>query len=184
MRLADRLEAIITYVGRLAAWAIVGLMLVILADVILRRYINVGSTRLQELEWHLHGALFLLMLGYGYLKGSHVRIELLRESWAPGTKIWVEFLGCLFLFLPYCFAVLYFAFDYVAMSWAFSETSASPTGLPMRWIIKGVLVGGFIFFAMAGMAVLLRTGLYLFGPAALRSQIPMHHILEDHPETT
>lgn len=159
-------------------------MLVILADVILRRYINVGSTRLQELEWHLHGTLFLLMLGYGYLKGSHVRIELLREHWAPKTKVIVEFLGCLLFFLPYCFAVLYFAFDYAAMSWGFSETSASPTGLPMRWIIKGILVGGFAVLALAGLTVLIRSALYLFGPASLRSQIPMRHILEDRPETT
>lgn len=184
MRLAGWLEAITTWVGRLAAWAIVGLMLVILTDVILRRYINVGSTRLQELEWHLHGTLFLLMLGYGYLKGSHVRIDLFRERWAPKTKVVIEFLGCLLLFLPYCFAVLYFAFDYAAMSWSFSETSASPTGLPMRWIIKGVLFGGFVFLTFAGLAVLIRSALYLFGPAALRPQIPMKHILDDPPEAT
>ena len=37
------------------------------------------------MEWHLHAALFLLALGYAYLKNSHVRIEVIRESF--GTKL-------------------------------------------------------------------------------------------------
>ena len=37
---------------------------------------------LQELEWHFHAALFALVLGYGMVYNTHVRIDLIRENLA------------------------------------------------------------------------------------------------------
>ena len=33
---------------------------------------GMGSTRLQELEWHLHTALFSFWLGIAYVKNAHI----------------------------------------------------------------------------------------------------------------
>lgn len=48
-------------------------------DVVTRRFgmqiPGLGSTRLQELEWHFHTALFALWIGYGYLRNIHVRVD-------------------------------------------------------------------------------------------------------------
>lgn len=181
--LANAADRLVVGVGRIASWAMLALMLVILSDVILRRYFVIGSTQLQELEWHLHGALFLLTLAFGYIRGSHVRIELLREHWQPRTKIWVELAGLLLFYLPYCIVVLMFSLDYTAMSISWNESSPSPTGLPMRWIIKSVLVAGFGLLTLTGLAMLLRCTIYLFGPADLKGGAGLEHILEDNPET-
>lgn len=183
LRLSDALNSFVERVGRLAAWLAVVMMLVILADVVLRRYFVIGSTKLQDLEWHLHGGLFLLCLGFGYLRGAHVRIELVWERFSPRTKIIIEALGCLLFLLPYCAAILKFGFDYAQMSYANQEVSASGTGLPMRWIIKFVLVAGFGLLAMAGLATVIRAGIWLFGPPQLREAATIEAIADDTPQT-
>lgn len=183
LRLSDALNAFVDRVGRLAAWLAVAMMLVILTDVILRRYFIIGSTKLQDLEWHLHGGLFLLCLGFGYLRGAHVRIELVWERFSPRSKIIIEALGCLLFLLPYCAAILKFGFDYAGMSYANQEVSASGTGLPMRWIIKFVLVAGFGTLAMAGVATLIRAVILLFGPEELHAAARIEAIADDPPQT-
>ncbi len=176
---ARAIERMLTLIGRGAAWSAVLLAGVIVFDVILRRWFVFGSTRLQELEWHLHGALFLLTLGYAYLKGAHVRIEILHERWNSRTRALVEAAGLLFLLFPFLGALLWFGWDYVAMSVAIGERSPSPTGLPARWIIKSVMLAGIALLGLAGGARLIEAVIHLFGPAPLAERTDFAR-----PETT
>ncbi len=169
LRLSERIAALVTWIGRAAAWLAIAMMLVIIADVILRRYFVIGSTKLQELEWHLHGMLFLLCLGYAYIKGTHVRIDLLRERFSVRAKAWIELLGILFFLLPYIAAILYFGIDYVEMSYDNNEVSAALTGLPYRWIIKAMLLAGFALLGLAAIEKLLKSVVFLFGPSNLQA---------------
>jgi len=177
---ARALERLSSFIGRLGAWLIVALMLVIITDVTLRHWFVIGSTKLQELEWHLHGGLFLLCLGWAYTKGAHVRIELISERFSPRTQAWIELLGCLLLLLPYVIAILHFGVDYTSFSYAFNESSASATGLPDRWIIKGAIVFGFAILGIAGVARALNAVVFLFGGDELGKQTPfsVHHEME------
>ncbi|NVJ69530.1 MAG: TRAP transporter small permease subunit [Alphaproteobacteria bacterium] len=172
---AQSLQRISNSIGRFSAWAIVLLALVIITDVVLRRWFVIGSTKLQEMEWHLHGFLFLMCLGWAYSKNAHVRIELVSERLSLRTHAWIELIGCALFLLPYVAAVLWFGFDYVSYSWAYNEASASPTGLPDRWIIKSAIVIGFAMLGFAALARLIYAGIYLFGPKALAEQTPFSH---------
>ena len=73
---------------------------------------------LQELEWHFHAALFALVLGYGVIYNTHVRIDLIRDNLAFRKKAWLEFVGLTFFMLPFCALVIWFAYDYVLASYA------------------------------------------------------------------
>lgn len=168
LALALLIERIILRVGRLAGWLALPLMAVIVLDVALRHFIVIGSTRLQELEWHLHGLLFLLLLGATYLRGGHVRIELWHERRSPRGKAWIECLGIALLLIPWCLAILWFGGDYAALAYHAMEGSPSPAGLPFRFLIKSMLVVGFLLLMAAGVARMIRAGLFLFGPAAIR----------------
>ena len=182
LTLADGLSALVTWVGRAAAWLAVPMMLVILADVVLRRYFVVGSVKLQELEWHLHGALFLLCLGYAYARDAHVRIELVHERFPPALKAWVELIGCAAFLLPYCGAILYFGVDYAWLAFERAEVSASQTGLGARWMIKSVLVVGFALLAAAALSRLIKAAVYLFGPDAARPRTGFETMAPTQPE--
>lgn len=179
--LAGALNRFIAAVGRLAAYASVALLVVILADVILRRYFVIGSARLQELEWHLHGILFLLCLGYGYVAGAHVRIEIFRDRWRNRTKLWVELVGIVLFLLPFTALAAKFSFDYAALSFANAEVSASQMGLGFRWFIKGAVGVGLGLLFLAGIGQGLTVALALVGPKALRARLDLKSIVDDTP---
>ncbi len=168
MKTILRLDALfnntIIFIGRLAAWTSIGLIVVILFDVVTRRFLVLGSTKLQELEWHIHAVLFMLCLGYAYLKDSHVRIDLLRERLSRRKQLWIELIGCLFFLIPYSFLVIFYGVDWWHRSFAMNESAPSATGLPYRWIIKAVLPIGFLLLFASGISTAFRKIIQLFGP--------------------
>jgi TRAP-type mannitol/chloroaromatic compound transport system permease small subunit len=189
VRLAERLRRIVEFIGRYAAWLSLPVIIVTCIDVIGRkaRYIddqgivhslqvwlarNVSvvfeSTVLQELEWHFHAALFALVLGYGVIYNTHVRIDLIRDNLQFRKKAWLEFVGLTFFMLPYCVLVIYFAVDYVMSSYGVSEGSPSTVGLTHRWLIKSVLVVGLTVAVVSGIAAWLQVVTILWGPRELR----------------
>jgi TRAP-type mannitol/chloroaromatic compound transport system permease small subunit len=131
-------------------------MITIIIDVFGRRFINTNSIILQELEWHFHGALFLLSLGFTYMKDAHVRVDVLRENLNPHTNRIIEFIGCLFFLLPYCCVVIYFGVDFTLKSYLTGEISAAAEGLRYRFIIKSCLPIGFLLLGISGVAILLK----------------------------
>ncbi len=183
LSISDGLAAVTDAVGRLAAWLFLPMALVILYDVLQRKLLNVypefqqtalyqflPSTKAQELEWHLHGFLFMLCLGFTYIRNGHVRVEFLRENFSQRRRAWIEIFGCLLFVLPYTLLVVDLsASQLVWNSFLMNEGSSATTGLPMRWIIKSSLVIGFGFLAIAALSILLRNIVFLFGPGELRS---------------
>ena len=180
LKVSDALRSFVDFVGRWASWLIIPLVVITVFDVTARKIVwiqiwlveNLGrifeSTLLQELEWHVHTALFTLVLGYGYIWNTHVRVDLVRETLAFRKKAWLELLGLTFFMIPYCLTVIWFAWIYAYDSYMINEISASQVGLEHRWIIKSVLVFGLIVAALSGVAVWLQVALVLWGPQNIR----------------
>jgi TRAP-type mannitol/chloroaromatic compound transport system permease small subunit len=180
LRLSDALRNFVDFVGRWASWLFVPLIVITVFDVTARKLVwiqiwlveNLGrifeSTLLQELEWHFHTALFALVLGYGYIWNTHVRVDLIRENLAFRKKAWLELIGLTFFMIPYCLIVIWFAWIYAYDSYMINEISASQVGLSHRWIIKSVLVAGLIIAALSGVAVWLQVAIVLWGPQNVR----------------
>jgi TRAP-type mannitol/chloroaromatic compound transport system permease small subunit len=180
VRLSNFLDKVITKVAKVAAWAGVGLILVTVFDVVSRRYFVLGSTKIQELEWHLHVVLFALCLGFAYLKDSHVRIDIIREQLSERAQWWIELFGCVVFLLPYCALVVYFSYDFTVRSFEIGEISASATGLSHRWIIKAAIPIGFALLGLSGIVIVLRKIVELFGPPDLREIV--HEVEEQEIE--
>lgn len=166
------IERALYAISMTAGWLFIACTVVIVFDVITRKFgfqlPAMGSTRLQELEWHLHTALFSFWLGTAYIKNAHVRIDVLVVNARPRKLAWIEFLGVLVFALPYCLVAIYFSYDFFHTAWQFNEASDSATGLPWRWIPKGMISLGLILLLAAVVSVGLRLIVYLWGPPQLR----------------
>ncbi len=194
LAVSRRCDRFVSGIGRWASWLLIPLVLVIIVDVITRKFkllsmavehfradgneqlavfieTYLTSTKFQDLEWHLHAALFLLCLGFAYTRNSHVRIEMLRDRFSVDLKAWIEFLFCLVFLLPYSILVLYNGLDFAHRAFAINEVSAALTGLSHRWIIKSFVPIGMVLLLVALVSVLLRNGLYLFGGPEMRAVI-------------
>ena len=194
LRLSEFLRRFVDRVGRFGSWFALPMILITALDLTIRKtkFIRIqgdpwqiwlrenvspvfDSTLLQELEWHSHTALFALVLGFGYVWNTHVRVDLVRETLAFRKKAWLEFIGITIFLVPFTCVIIYFAFMYTYDSWTFNrdpscawwqcgEISASLVGLSHRWMIKSVLVFGLIVALLAGIAVWLQVAIALFGP--------------------
>lgn len=179
---SNHLRNFVDRVGRFGSWFMLPLVLITCYDVVLRKlvWLNVWimdtfgriwffeSTLLQELEWHMHTILFTMVLGFGYIHNTHVRVDLIRENLAFRKKAWLELIGCSMFMIPYTLIVGWFAIEYAVDSYNMGEISASQVGLTHRWIIKSVLVFGLVVAALAGIAVWLQVVAVLFGPQDMR----------------
>lgn len=175
--LAGPLDRISRGVGKFASFLILPLIFLIMFDVITRKIdfikeqsaeitINYGfsvSFILQDLQWHVHGALLLLTFGYGYLMNSHVRVDIFRENLTRRKQVWVETLGILICALPFLCLMIWFSYVMASSSFAQGEGSESQVGLGWRWIIKSFLIWGFIIALLAALATLFRCANYLWG---------------------
>lgn len=188
LRVSEGLRRFVDRIGRFGAWFAMPLVLITSYDLIVRKAFSkqqiwlvenvspiFGSTLLQELEWHSHTVLVALVLGFGYIWNTHVRVDLVRERVGFRHRAWLEFIGLTIFLIPYTSVVVYYAAVYAYDSWAINrfagcawyqcgEISASLVGLSHRWIIKTVLVFGFGVTIVAGVAVWLQTAVVLFGP--------------------
>jgi len=167
LKIGDALQRFVARVGKIAAWAGVALIVLTMFDVITRRFFVLGSTKLQELEWHFHTVLFMFCLGYAYVKDQHVRIDLVRERLPDRTKSWIEILGILLALIGYCLMLIYFSFPWMVQSFEQNEMSSSATGLSHRFLIKAALPAGFFLLLLAGLGVLCKRIVHLFGPPHL-----------------
>jgi TRAP-type mannitol/chloroaromatic compound transport system permease small subunit len=189
LRLSERLRRFVDFVGRWGSWFVMPMVLFTIVDVVGRKIVWLDdegrlhgmqvflvsvfgrifeSTMLQELEWHFHAALFALVLGYGYIHNSHVRVDLIRENLAFRKKAWLEFIGITFFMIPFCVTIIWFAFGYAEASYDMNEQSASTVGLTHRWIIKSVLLFGLVTALVAGIAVWLQVAVILWGDQRMR----------------
>ena len=155
------LEKIVTFFGKIGSWLAIPLIFIIIFDIITRRFFILGSTKLQEMEWHLHSGLFLLVLGYAYLKDSHVRIEIVREKYSMLIKSIFETLGILIFLIPYTILVIFYGIDFVIRSFNLNEVSSALTGLSHRWIIKSFIPLGMFLLLLAGFSILIKKVLYI-----------------------
>jgi TRAP-type mannitol/chloroaromatic compound transport system permease small subunit len=173
----------VDFLGRWGSLFIIPLVLFTMWDVFSRKAIIVqiflvenvsqwfSSTFLQELEWHMHTALFALVLGYGYVHNRHVRVDLIREHLNLRAQAWIEFIGVTFFMIPYTLVLVYFSAYYAHESFLTNEISASLVGLSNRWIIKSVLCIGLISAAFSGLAIWIQSAMVLFGPKDLRFEL-------------
>ena len=148
--------------GRCASWLWLLLLIVIVANVVLRYAFGQGRVEFEEIQWHLYAAGFLLGLSYALKDDAHIRVDLMHERFGPTLKAWIELYGILLLLLPFIAVVLIFSVSFVASSYQLGEVSPSPGGLPYRWAVKTVLPLGFSFLLLAALSRLTRVWAYLF----------------------
>jgi TRAP-type mannitol/chloroaromatic compound transport system permease small subunit len=164
LKLSEGLRRMLEAIARASGWLLVVMAAVTCFDVLARKTgLPVPLTRLQELEWHFHAALFSLWMGYGYTINAHPRVDSFTETLTLRRKAWIELAGCLLLALPYMALVAYYSIDFVAASYTVHEQSASSVGLTHRWIIKGIYAAGLWLVVLGILSVLARVIVFLFG---------------------
>jgi TRAP-type mannitol/chloroaromatic compound transport system permease small subunit len=153
--LAARIDAFTDLVGRIAAWTVFVLVLVMATNVLARYAFSTGTVWAQELEWHLMAPIALFGSAYALRHGEHVRVDVLYSGFSPRGKAVADLVGAS-LCLLVCVLVVWLALPYVAQSFNNNEGSANPGGIPYRWALKALIPAGFALVAVQSVADVIR----------------------------
>ena len=166
------IESISEYSGRIVAWLVLVMVLVIGYDVTTRYVFQIGSVALQELEWHLFSLVFLLGAAYTLKHDGHVRVDIIYRSGKINDKhrAWIDLLGTIFFLIPFCLLIIISAWPFVNNAYNFAEGSPDPGGLPYRYLLKAVIPFGFGLVLLQGLAIILRCITVILAPPPSTSQ--------------
>ena len=151
------MKGFITAVGKCVSWISLLLVVLICLDVLFRYFFNSTQVWLIELEWYLFGVLFLLSGAWCWQQNKHVRVDVFYGKFKPASKRRLDFIGTLFVGIPWICVVLYASFKYAAYSYGLNEGSPDPGGLPARYLIKFGIFIGFSLMLLAAVSSLFQS---------------------------
>ena len=155
-RFLDTVDAISTWFGKAAAWLIVGLMLLVCAEVFKRYIMNMPTAWIFDASNMLYGTLFMLAGAYALAQNAHVRGDFLYSSMRPRTQAALDLVLYIVFFLPGIAALLYAGYDYAALSWRISEHSNVTAEGPPIYYFKSVIPVAGALVMLQGLAEIVR----------------------------
>jgi TRAP-type mannitol/chloroaromatic compound transport system permease small subunit len=153
---ADRIDRLNAAIGRGAAWLCLLVVGVQFAVVLLRYLFGIGSIWLTETIIYGHATLLMLGAAWTLREGGHVRVDVFYADAGPRHRALVDLCGALLLLLPFMLVLLWFAWPYVARSWAIWETSRETSGIPAVYLLKTMIPLFALTMALQGVAQAIR----------------------------
>lgn len=159
-RLAGGIDALVDGAGRMVAWVLLALVLLMSANVLLRYLFSIGSVAAQELEWHLMSPIVLIGMAYALLHDGHLRVDLIYAKFPKRARLVLNLAASL-IGIVFSGLVIWLAWKYVLQSYAIGEGSPDPGGLPYRFVLKAFIPLGFAFLLLYSIAEAIHASLGL-----------------------
>lgn len=141
--------------GKLFYWLIIPLTLVVVYEVVSRRFFNAPNIWATEVTSYLYGPHFMLVAAYTLLHQGHVRIDIIWGKFSARTRGVLDIITSLVFFFPFCGIVLYQSIIFAHTSWSIGETSES-AALTIVPLIKTVIPVTFALLLIQGLANFIR----------------------------
>lgn len=155
-RIADAVDRLNGWIGRLAAWAVLVMVVVQFAIVVLRSAFGFGSLWMQELLHYLLAILVFFAAGWTLRSDGHVRVDIFYADAAPRTKAKVDLAGALLLLVPFMTAIIWLSWSYASRAWAIGEGSREAGGIPLLFLLKSSIPLFAALMLLQGIAQALR----------------------------
>lgn len=169
------------WVGRIVAWMIVPLCLIVVYEVWVRNfgldpslygkeivrkftgspsepYVQYAPTAwAYDVSRMMYGAMFMLGAGYGLSKGIHIRADFLYRNWSDRTQGTVDFFMYCLLYFPGMAFLLYNGTDYAWGAWAKGERAMDTAWMPLLGPVRTAIPVGVFFLIIQGLSETLKS---------------------------
>jgi TRAP-type mannitol/chloroaromatic compound transport system permease small subunit len=142
--------------GRIFVWLIIPLTVVVVYEVVSRRFFNAPNIWATEVTNYIYGPHFMLAAAYTLLYQSHVSIDIIYGRFSPRTRGILDIFTHLVFFFPFCIIVFTQGIVFAQTSWSIGETSDS-AALRVVPLIKTVIPVTFGLLLLQGLANFIRS---------------------------
>jgi len=141
--------------GRIFVWLVIPLAILVVFEVISRRFFGAPHIWSTEVIDFIYGPHFMLAAAYTLLYKAHVRIDVIYEKFSPRTRGILDIITYMVFFFPFCIIVLYQGVIFASTSWAIGETSDS-AALRIVPLVKTVIPVSIGLLLIQGIATYIR----------------------------
>ena len=149
------IDSISEWTGRIFGWVILILMLLVVFEVIMRRFIGKPTDWSFEVTIQFYALHFMIVAAYGLLHNSHVSVDIIYTNFGPRTKAWIDVVTYCLFFFPFIIILIKEGIPYAANSWATHERSWSAFAPPLYYV-KTVIPATAILLLLQGAAIFIR----------------------------
>jgi TRAP-type mannitol/chloroaromatic compound transport system permease small subunit len=150
------IDGISTWVGKAAAWLIIGLMTLVCVEVFKRYILNAPTAWIFDADNMMYGTLFMLCGAYTLAQNAHVRGDFLYSSMRPRMQAGLDLALYVIFFVPGIAALIYAGYDYAAISWRIAEHSNVTANGPPVYQFKMVIPIAGALVMLQGIAEMVR----------------------------
>lgn len=111
--------------GRIFVWLVIPLAILVVFEVICRRFLDSPHVWSTEVIDFIYGPHFMLAAAYTLLYKAHVRIDVIYDRFSPRTRGILDIITYMIFFFPFCGIVFYEGIVFASTSWSIGETSES-----------------------------------------------------------
>jgi TRAP-type mannitol/chloroaromatic compound transport system permease small subunit len=155
-RFVHAIDGVSTWLGKAAAWLIIGLTALVCVEVFKRYIMNMPTAWIFDASNMFYGSLFMLAGAYTLAQNGHVRGDFLYSSMRPRTQASLDLILYIVFFLPGIAALIYAGYDYAALSWRINEHSNVTAEGPPVYHFKTVIPIAGALVMLQGVAEIVR----------------------------
>jgi len=142
--------------GKLFAWLIMVLTIVVSVEVFKRYILNAPTAWIFDLDSMLYGTLFMMCGAYALSQDAHVRGDFLYSNMKPRTQAALDLALYFLFFIPGIIALIYAGWGFAADSWRINEHSNVTSEGPPVYQFKTVIPIAGALVMIQGIAEIVR----------------------------
>ena len=149
--------------GKTVAWIMLGLTLLSVTDVMLRKFASSPIPWAFDVSVQLFAVHFLLATPFALLAGEHVRVTLFRDGLTVRGQAALEIVSYLVFFMPMCVVLIIDGADFAERAWTYGESSPGVVAVPIYYVKTVIPLTGAVLVLqglseLARLVVQYRTG--------------------------
>lgn len=142
LRLSQWIDSFSELIGKTIRWLVLGAVLISAGNAIIRKAFNIGSNAFLEIQWYLFAAVFMLGVGFVFMRNAHVRIDFISARLSARTNAIIDIVGMLVFTIPLSFIMIKLSWPLFQNAWVSGEMSQNAGGL-IRWPVLLLIPAGF-----------------------------------------
>ena len=155
-RLIRSVDLVSYWSGKIAAWLIVALTLVVSIEVFKRYILNAPTAWIFDFNNMLYGTLFMLCGAYTLAAAGHVRADFVYIYMKPRWQATLDLILYILFFIPGILGLIYAGADFAAISWRIGEHSTVTAEGPPVYQFKTMIPIGGALVMLQGLAEIVR----------------------------
>ena len=159
------IDALNHFIGWFVRWLILASVIISAGNAIVRKLFNIGSNAFLEVQWYLFSFVFMLAVGYVFLKNAHVRIDFISSRLSKRTNAIIDLLGLIVFTIPLSIIMIRLGWPLFEQAWRTGEMSQNAGGL-IRWPVLMLVPLGFAILLSQAVSELIKRIAFLTGHRA------------------